>query len=139
MLYNWVFLVHCSITVLRQSYIILIVEEIIMGKRSREAQKAPPAMNDTWPRAIILTLEDGPRTAKEISEEIRIAEKEVYPHLEHVRKTLHTSGRNLVITPAYCKKCGFVFTKRNRLTKPGKCPVCRHQSIEPPVFSLIAR
>jgi predicted Zn-ribbon and HTH transcriptional regulator len=96
----------------------------------------PMEMHDTVRREIIALLEQGERSAKNLSSEVRISEKEVYSHLEHIRKTMSTTGRHLAITPAECKKCGFVFSKRERLKKPGKCPVCRGESIYEPLFSI---
>ncbi len=81
----------------------------------------------------------GSRSAKDLSAAARIPEREVSGHLEHIRKTLASSGRHLVIIPAECKKCGFVFSKRERLKKPGKCPVCKGESIREPLFSLEQR
>jgi hypothetical protein len=40
------------------------------------------------------------------------------------------------VTPAECRKCGFVFQKREKLKKPGKCPICRSESIEEPLFGI---
>jgi len=40
--------------------------------------------------------------------------------------------RHLMIVPAECKKCGFVFAKRDKFRKPGKCPVCKGESIQEP-------
>ena len=97
----------------------------------------PVEMHDTVRREIIAVLEQGERSAKEVSSEVGISEKEVYSHLDHIRKTMNTTGRRLAITPAECKKCGFVFSKRERLKKPGKCPVCRGESIHEPLFSII--
>lgn len=42
----------------------------------------------------------------------------------------------LEITPAECRNCGFVFAKRERLTSPGKCPVCRNEAILDPLFRI---
>jgi len=84
----------------------------------------------------MVELEDGPLSAMDLSGRVGIPEKEVAGHLEHIRKTLHHSGRRLEITPAVCAKCGFVFEKRGRLTRPGKCPVCKAESIHAPLFSL---
>lgn len=96
----------------------------------------PVEMQETVRREIIAFLEHRERSAKELSAEAGIPEKEVYSHLEHIRKTMSTTGRHLAITPAECKKCGFVFSKRERLKKPGKCPVCRGESIYEPLFSI---
>lgn len=78
-------------------------------------------------------LGDGPLSARDISGRAGVSIDEVYDHLEHIRKSL---GKKLDIVPAECKKCGFVFRKRERLKKPGKCPVCRSESIEEPLFSI---
>jgi predicted Zn-ribbon and HTH transcriptional regulator len=76
----------------------------------------------------------GPRSAREISQALHVTEKEVYDHLEHIRR----SGRHLAVTPAVCRGCGYVFSKRDRLTPPGKCPLCRHEAIAEPLFGLRA-
>ncbi len=96
----------------------------------------PAEMHDTVRREIIAVLEQGEHSARDLSSEVKIPEKEVYSHLEHIRKTMNTAGRHLAITPAECKKCGFVFSKRERLKKPGKCPVCRGEAIYEPLFSI---
>lgn len=77
-----------------------------------------------------------PISAHEISALAGVPEKEVYGHLEHIRKSLNKSDRKLVVTPAVCKGCGFVFKKRGRLKKPGRCPVCRGESIGFPLFAI---
>ena len=90
--------------------------------------------HDTLRHAIVSLLDGHELTAREISAAIGIAEKEVYVHLEHIqmqKKDLH-----LLITPAVCRKCGFVFRKRARPKKPGRCPVCRGELISEPHFSI---
>jgi predicted Zn-ribbon and HTH transcriptional regulator len=92
----------------------------------------PPAHGETVRQAIIQFLGDGHRSVREISQAIHVAEKEVYGHLEHIRR----SGRHIAVTPAVCRKCGYVFAKRERLTPPGRCPLCRHEAISAPLFGL---
>jgi predicted Zn-ribbon and HTH transcriptional regulator len=91
--------------------------------------------DDTVRHEITAILEGGPVSARDISGQVGIPEKDVYGHLEHIRETLHRRGGQLEVTPAECVKCGFVFNKRERLTKPGRCPVCRGESIHAPLFS----
>lgn len=69
-----------------------------------------------------------------LSREIRLSEKEIYSHLEQMQRT-----GILNITPARCAGCGYIFTKRDRLKKPGKCPQCKGTHIEQPLFSITAR
>jgi len=111
--------------------------------RKRAAKPAgprpPSERGETLRREIIFILEEGERSARDISRDAGIPEKDVYGHLEHIRKSLKSlkqGGPGLRVTPAECKQCGFVFKKRERLTKPGKCPVCRGTSIIEPLFSI---
>jgi len=90
--------------------------------------------HETVRHAIIALLEKNELTAREISEQTGIGEKDVYDHLEHIQ--LHRQNLHLAMTPAVCHKCGFVFRKRERLKKPGRCPVCRGEFIDPPSFFI---
>lgn len=94
----------------------------------------PREKHDTLRHEIIALLERETLSAREISGKVGIPEAEVYGHLRHIQAKRRE--RHLHITPAACRKCGFVFTKRDRLTKPGKCPVCRGELITEPAFSL---
>ena len=96
----------------------------------------PPSSLDTVRQGIMQELEKGFCSAKDLSAAVKIPEREVYSHLEHIQKTLASSGRRLLIRPAECKKCGFLFAKRDRMKKPGKCPVCREELIKEPFFGL---
>lgn len=97
----------------------------------------PAERHETVRQEIISVLEVfGPMTARELSAEVRVRDSEVHGHLEHIRISLEKTDRELVVTPAECRKCGFVFMDRKRLTKPGKCPSCRSTSIEEPEFKV---
>jgi transcriptional regulator len=74
-------------------------------------------------------------TARGLSQVLRISEREVYDHLAHVERSLG-SGVNLIVEPSRCLRCGFTFTKRKRFTAPGKCPVCRSESVSEPVYGI---
>jgi transcriptional regulator len=89
----------------------------------------------TLRQLITAELEKGAMTARDLSKSIRISEKEAISHLEHVAKSLHPPKR-LMIDPPVCHKCGFVFSERRRYTPPGRCPRCRHEGIQPPVFRI---
>ena len=96
----------------------------------------PDDRPETVRKDIISAIEEQPLTAKEISGAVSISEKMVYDHLQHIQKTMHRKGVTFLVTPSECKKCGFVFKKREKLKKPGKCPKCRGESITEPVFSI---
>ena len=104
-------------------------------KKAKEPQ-IPQERHETLRREIIETLQGHAVSAKEISAIVGIREKDVDGHLEHIQRSMHNYGRILLITPAECKMCGFIFRKRKRFNKPGKCPVCRSESIAEPLFSI---
>lgn len=82
-------------------------------------------------------LEKGPMTSRDLSKAIRISEKEVTAHMEHVAKSLR-SPKRLILEPPVCNKCGFVFSERRRFTSPSRCPRCRHEGISPPAFRIVS-
>ena len=98
----------------------------------------PAERHETVRQEIISALRGRTLTAKEISAEVHISEREVYEHLEHIRRTVSKKDLTLIIDPAECLKCRFVFRKRERLKKPGRCPVCRNELIQEPLFSILA-
>ena len=96
----------------------------------------PIERHETIRHEILSILVDQTLSAKDISGEVHIPEKDVYDHLEHIECSTHKTGHHLTIIPAECLKCGFVFKKRERLKKPGRCPVCRGEQIQEPLFSV---
>lgn len=96
----------------------------------------PDQREGTLRQSMIALLRNSPLTAREISEQVGVSEREVYAHLEHIRQSLHREEDSLVILPAECRGCGFVFTKRDRLKRPSRCPLCRSQSISQPRYRL---
>ena len=96
----------------------------------------PAERTQTVRAAIRRALGQGPATARALSTAVRIREKDVAEHLEHLAKSLEVSGARLLIEPARCLGCGYEFSDRKRLTTPGRCPSCDSERIEPPVFAL---
>jgi predicted Zn-ribbon and HTH transcriptional regulator len=105
-------------------------------KKKPKAPPVPADRTDTVRHEIIALLEGRAASAREISTSVGIPEKEVYDHLGHIRKTMSKRSRRLVVTPALCLKCGFLFKKREKLRKPHRCPVCQGELIEDPLFSV---
>jgi predicted Zn-ribbon and HTH transcriptional regulator len=89
-------------------------------------------------QALRELLREEPLSALELSRQLSLPEKEVYHHLQHLARAPGEGWRFRLI-PAVCRKCGFTFTKRERLTPPSRCPVCRSQSIQRPRFAIISR
>ncbi len=92
-----------------------------------------PERVETIRQSITSLIESREMSAKELSSFVGIPEKEVYLHLDHIKKS---RGPMFELSPSRCKICGFDFQGRERLKKPGKCPDCKGESISLPLFSL---
>jgi predicted Zn-ribbon and HTH transcriptional regulator len=85
---------------------------------------------------IIELLTNGEMDARELSREVGIKEKEVIEHLAHIARSLAVTGKKLAIRPAECLLCGYVFEKRQRFTRPGRCPRCKKSHLQSPAFFI---
>jgi len=97
----------------------------------------PADRKETVRRRILSLLSGHSLTARQISAEVGIPEREAYAHMPHVKRTVARLGGRLAVTPAECRQCGYVFRKRERPNKPGRCPVCRGESISEPLFAVL--
>lgn len=84
-------------------------------------------------------LRRGPATARDVSREVGIQEKEVPDHLGHLQRSARAHGERLVLEPAECLECGFAFTRRARYRRPSRCPRCRSARISLPRFWIEER
>ncbi|MEJ2658455.1 MAG: transcriptional regulator [Desulfobacterales bacterium] len=91
---------------------------------------------NTIRKQMMTLLNNSEMSAKEISSEVGIGEKEVYGHLSHIARSIKSQGKKLVIHPAECMGCGYVFEKRRRFTRPGRCPICKSEYISNPMYRI---
>jgi predicted Zn-ribbon and HTH transcriptional regulator len=96
----------------------------------------PTERQATVRAALRQALRAGLRTARELSGAVGVPEKQVTLHLEHLARSLKAAGERLRIEPARCQDCGFTFRKRDRLSRPSRCPVCRSERLDAPRFAL---
>lgn len=96
----------------------------------------PPKRENTPRQAILDVLGKDPMTALEMSGLAGISEKNVIEHMAHLIRSGRRGGRTIVVTPAHCHACGFVFAKRTKLTRPGRCPQCKERRTASPRFSV---
>ena len=80
----------------------------------------------------ILTKEE--KSAQELANEFKVEMFEILEDLKHVKYSI--KPKKLLMRPAQCKKCGFVFEERSRVKKPSKCPKCKSEWIMAPLFSI---
>jgi predicted Zn-ribbon and HTH transcriptional regulator len=90
----------------------------------------PPDNKQTLRQQIIDLLSSDTLTQRDLSKAVSITEKEVVDHLRHLDKSVSSQGKKLVQLPYECLSCGFVFDRRTRFTRPGRCPRCRNSHIQ---------
>jgi predicted Zn-ribbon and HTH transcriptional regulator len=82
-------------------------------------------------------LQEGFLSFRELSVRVRVSEKDIPQHLEHLARSAKASGQRLDIEPARCLGCEFVFRERTRLTRPSRCPRCRGQRVAAARFRIV--
>ncbi len=79
-------------------------------------------------RDLIALLSAQPRSVSSLARELRLTRRDMEDDLRHMIRSARAAGHHVVIEPARCKACGFVFGE-DKLSKPGKCPQCRQSRI----------
>lgn len=87
--------------------------------------------HETIRKEIIDVLKGPKQTLGSLSKMVRKQEKDIVEHLAHIFKS-----QNVIVEPAECIKCGYVFEDRVKLKKPSKCPKCKGTYIDDPMFSI---
>jgi predicted Zn-ribbon and HTH transcriptional regulator len=86
-------------------------------------------------RDIAQILSAGPRSISSLARELGLDRRDAEDDLRHVIRSARAEGHAVVVEPARCKQCGFLFGE-DRLSKPGKCPACRGTRIFEPQISI---
>ena len=87
-------------------------------------------------KQMIELLENKEMSARELSQTMGLREKEVYTHLSHIARSVNAKRKKLIIIPAECLGCGYVFENRKRYTRPSRCPHCKSEHIQNPVYRI---
>ena len=96
-----------------------------------------PIDNKQTLRQQIINLLGGDELSlRDLSQALSIPEKEVVDHLGHIERTVRNQGGNLIEIPYKCLSCGFIFEKRTRFSKPGRCPACKNSHIQAASFHI---
>jgi transcriptional regulator len=90
----------------------------------------------TFRRDLVKALSVQPRSVSSLARELRLDRRDVEDDLRHAIRSAEAAGHRVVIEPARCKQCGFVFGT-DRLARPGKCPVCRSSRLYEAQISIL--
>ena len=102
----------------------------------KETAKEPAERSETDRQAILEALRGATLSLRELSARVSLRERELGAHLEHLALSLRHSDESLIVTPPRCVACDFRFERRERFTKPSRCPRCRSERVEPACFRV---
>ena len=119
-------LTHAGGAVLRDGRVLLVrakpaPHDWVLPKGHIEAGEMPPV---TVRRDIAQILTTGPRSVSALARELGLDRRDAEDDLRHAIRSARAAGHQVVVEPARCKQCGFLFGE-DKLSKPGKCPSCR--------------
>ena len=89
-------------------------------------------------RHLLELVSAEPRTASSLARELGLDRRDMENDLHHMIRSARASGHEVIVEPARCKSCGFVF-EEDRLHKPGRCPACRESRIYEPLIRVAKR
>ncbi len=87
--------------------------------------------------AELLERTEYPLTAEDICRELDIKDRSiVYEDIDHISKSVKHEQKELLVQPARCGNCDFVFKVKGSAKRPSKCPKCRGQWIISPGYLI---
>ena len=87
---------------------------------------------------LIPLLLGHPMSVHDIAVLVDESPRQMKDDLKHLIKSLKHMDYRLNVTPARCRKCGFTF-HADKLDKPGHCPDCKGDWIEPPLIEIVKK
>jgi predicted Zn-ribbon and HTH transcriptional regulator len=105
---------------------------------ARRSSSRPDVRQATVRQSLREVLLAGEATARDLSRQVGIPERDVADHVQHLAESARHTGERVVVEPSVCLVCGFAFThrERHRFTRPGRCPECHGRRITLPRFRI---
>lgn len=91
--------------------------------------------NRTARERIASLLRDEPQSASALARELELRTEDVLDHIEHVARSFENREEEFLVAPPACTECGFDEFD-NLLNLPSRCPECKSEAIEEPVFTV---
>jgi transcriptional regulator len=84
-------------------------------------------------RQLLDLIGDEPQTVSTLARAVGLTRHDIDDDLVHLLRSAEAAGVKVIVIPARCRACGFVFSERT-LSKPGKCPACRGTRVHEPML-----
>jgi transcriptional regulator len=75
-------------------------------------------------RDLVKMLTAQPQSVSSLARAMALDRRAAEDHLRHAIRSARAAGHHVIVEPAKCKQCGFMFGEE-KLSKPSKCPECR--------------
>jgi predicted Zn-ribbon and HTH transcriptional regulator len=92
----------------------------------------------TLRKDLVALLSAGPASVSSIARQLGLPRGDAEEHLRHAIRSAEAAGHTIIVVPARCKSCGFVFSEQ-KLSKPGKCPECHGTRLYEPQIGIQPR
>ena len=73
--------------------------------------------------------------AGSLAAEFEITTESALAHVKHIATSLDAADERLLVAPPECRECGFSAFD-DPANRPSRCPECKSESIEEPVFKI---
>ena len=78
-----------------------------------------------------------PLTAQDLCDMLDFKNRSIiYEDNDHIVRSVKNQGKQVIVSPARCGKCQFVFKNTKSSKAPSKCPKCRSEWIIAPGFLI---
>ena len=104
-----------------------------MGSRPRRVSHSHGSV--TRRRLLIDLLSHEPRSISSLARELGLTRGDIDDDLRHAIRSARAQGHDVVVIPARCKNCGFVFGEE-KLSKPSRCPMCKGTRLFEPLLHV---
>ena len=108
--------------------------------RKKRPKAKPPASPSpaasTTRQELEARLREGGWLFDVLAHELGLTDRTLEDELKHVDRSLRARGERLVVEPARCRSCDYVFRERTHLRPPSRCPECKEEWIEAPRLSI---
>jgi len=87
--------------------------------------------------ARLLESAEQPMTAQDICDILDLEKRSiVYDDIDHIARSVRNQGKEVVVKPASCGKCHYVFRVKGSAKAPTKCPKCKSEWLLAPAFLI---
>jgi len=92
-------------------------------------------MERTRRQQIVERLAEGEWEFDDLRRDFGLTVKVLEEDLRHIERSVRAGGQRLILRPACCEACDFVFSS-TAPHPPGRCPTCRDRRISGPWFRV---